>query len=435
MNAIKSSEGLINSFRSALVLALMGMNFGLPSRAQQIFIPPPEIPVTPPAVQEYQNLNNEMDVFIPAGGSTGAPPESQPFRWGILNVRPHPDYRVLYGSGIPAATNQQYATALNQLSPGFLLEMGSHWAVDYTPTWSLYSDSHFRNTLDHAVTLSGGTAYEDWTFGLSQSCSISSDTTAETATQMDQKTFLTALKASYQFNNRISTELEANQNFFDADKLQDTHEWFLSDWVNYQFWPRLISAIGAGFGYDNVTDNSSPGTNGFDATFEQIQARVEWRATDKISFQINGGLEDRQFFNGGSGDVLNPILNARIQYQPFDVTKISLTADRKVNAAYLSGETESTEIIGDVKQRLFENFSLDLNGGYLNNSYIVKNNQLQSRADDYYFVGVQLGCQFLTRGTKHGTISVFYQASKNSSSQAGYGFSTSQFGLDIGYRF
>ena len=227
--------------------------------------------MTPPAVQQSQP--SEMDVFVPAGGESGLQPESQPFQWGILNFRPHPYYRFLYGNGIPSGTNQQYTTALNQIAPGFLLEIGSHWALDYTPTWSFYSDSHFRNTLGHAVTLSGETAYEDWTFGLSQSCVISSDTTAETATQTDQQTFLTALKASYQFNSKMSTDMEADQRLVYADQLQNTHEWSAADWLNYQFWPRLVGAVGAGFGYDNVTDNTTNNA-GYDTTFEQFQTRI-----------------------------------------------------------------------------------------------------------------------------------------------------------------
>jgi len=51
--------------------------------------------------------------------------------------------------------------------------------------------------------------------------------------------------------------------------------------LNYQFWPRLTAGVGAGFGYVNVDTGS-------DQTYEQLLARVNWRPTDKLSFQING---------------------------------------------------------------------------------------------------------------------------------------------------
>ncbi len=422
--------------RTAFVLTLLIGLFVVPARAQQVFAPLPENPVAPPVAQEYQSQASETDVFIPASGNSDLQLESEPFRLGIFNFRPHPYYRFLYATGILVTTNQHASTALNQIAPGILLEIGNHWALDYTPTWSFYSDNHFRDTLDHSVTLNGETAYEDWIFGLSQSCVISADSSAETATQTDQRTFVTVLRASYQFNSKISTDMEADQQFNYVDKLQDSHQWSASDWLNYQFWPQLTASIGTGFGYDHVTDNSGLGTN-FDMTFEQFQGRVEWRATDKISLQVHAGLEDRQIFNGGSGNLLNPIFDAAIQYQPFEFTKISLTGQRIVSAADLSGEaTESTKVSADLNQRLLGRLHLDLNGGYQHISYLAAGNNLsQSRVDDYSFVGVQLSCPFLTRGKKSGTIAVSYQASKDDSSQNGYSFSSSQFGLDVVYRF
>ena len=122
-----------------------------------------------------------------------------------------------------------------------------------------------------------------------------------------------------------------NQNFVSADQFSSYKEWSTLDWLNYQFWPQLNAAIGVGGGYDN--EDASP-----DMTFEQLQGRVNWRATDKISFQLHGGVEDRQILSGGAGDLINPVFDATIQYQPFEHTKISLTGQRVVSASYLSQE-------------------------------------------------------------------------------------------------
>jgi hypothetical protein len=441
MNPIKRPVFSLRNLQPAFVLTLLGVLLFSQVKAQNILAPAPENPATPPAVQEYQT--SEMDVFT-SELPESVEQESEPFRLGMLNFRPHPYYRFLYGTGIQAAPGQQYSTVLNQISPGFLLEIGGHWSLDYTPTWNLYSNSHFRDALDHSVNLSGVTAYGDWTFGILQSCIISSDPLAETGEQTDLETYSTALKASYQFNSKFSTDLEAdqnlayadnNQNATNTDNLQDSHEWGVSDWVNYQFWPRLVVGAGVSFGYDNVTGDSGTNTS-YDMTFQQYQARVAWRATDKVSFQIHGGLEDRQFFNGGSGDLLNPIFGAVIQYLPFENTRISFTADREVGAAYVSGQTlETTEVGASISQRLFKKFYLGVNAGYENIPYVAASNLTQGRTDNYYTFATQLSCQFLTRGRKHGTIAVSYQGSKDSSTLAGYSFSSSQFGLEIGYRY
>ena len=402
----------------AFVLAL-----SFAARAQQVIIPAPSYPVTPPAVQESQE-DNEMIVF---GNVPSSVQETQPFQFGIFNLRPHPFYRFLYANGILSSTNQAENTVINQFSPGFLLEIGRHWTLDYTPTWTFYSNSRFHDSLDHAVTLTGGTSYEDWTLGLSQGFTLSSDPLVETATQTSQETYTTAINASYQFNSKMSTDLGLSQNIISADQFNSSREWSTLDWLNYQFWPRLDAGAGVGLGYVNVQYGS-------DMLYEQLQCRVNWRATDKISFQINAGGEDRQFL-GGAGDLLNPVFGATIQYQPFEVTKISISADRAVSASYFTNSTtENIDFTGDLNQRLLGKLYLDLQGGYHTAKYVASASAaspVNNREDDYYTFGVQLSYAFAQRGT----IAAFYQASSDSSTLAGYSYSSSQVGCQISYQF
>ena len=117
--------------------------------------------------------------------------------------------------------------------------MGNYWTVDYSPTWDFYSSREFRDTLDQNVRLAGGTSYEDWTLGLSQSYSKSSDPQVETGTQTDEETFSTTLSASYRINSKLSLDMGLNQDFILTSQFQNSREWSTMDWLNYQFWPRL----------------------------------------------------------------------------------------------------------------------------------------------------------------------------------------------------
>ncbi len=419
---IVTARGLGKSAALEAALAfLLALSFA--ARAQQVIVPSPSYPVTPPAVQEIQ-ADNEMTVFenVPNGAQ-----ETQPFQFGIFNFRPHPFYRFLYGTGILSSTNQAESTAINQFSPGFLLEIGRHWTLDYTPTWTFYSNSRFHDSLDHAVTLTGGTAYEDWTLGLSQGFTLSSDPLVETATQTSQETYSTAINASCQINSKMSIDVGLGQNIISADQFNSSREWSTLDWLNYQFWPRLDAGVGVGLGYVNVQYGS-------DMLYEQLQCRVNWRATDKISFQIHVGGEDRQFL-GGAGDLLNPVFGGSIQYQPFDVTKITIGADRVVSASYFTNSTtESLDFTADLNQRLLGKLYLDLQGGYHTAKYVASASTasaVSNREDDYYTFSVQLSYAFVQKGT----IAAFYQASRNSSTLGGYSYSSSQVGCQISYRF
>ena len=390
-------------------------------------MPRPELSVTPPALQPSQT--NEMEVFTPAGAAPGNVLENAPIRWGPIGLRPHIYYRFLDGSGIPASEGKHVDTTIQEISPGLLFSLGSHWTLNYTPTWSFYSNRQFRNTLDHGVGLTGGTTYEDWVFGLSQGYSSSSAPLVETGTQTEQESYSTAISASCLLNSKMSLDLAVNQNLTSAAQFESSREWSTLDWLNYQFWARLNAALGLGFGYIDVD-------TGPDMTYERFQGRVNWRATDKLSFQIHGGLEDRQFLGGGS-DQLNPIVGTVIQYQPFETTKLSLNVDRVVAVSLLTASssqnqiTETTSVAGDLNQRLLEKFYLDLGGGYHTVKYVTSGGAATDRKDNFYAFNVRLSCALLKRGTA----AVFYQISDNSSSEPGFTFTSRQLGFELGYQY
>ena len=390
-------------------------------KAQEVLIPRPEYSVVPSAMQEFQT--NAMNVFVPPEIAAWSQPELPPLKWGPVDVRPHAFYQFLSGEGIPSLGSNHVSTIIQQISPGLLINLGSHWAVDYTPTWSLYSNKQFRDTFDSKVMLTGGTTYEDWVFGLSQSYIAASAPLVETGTQTDTESWLTGLKATYRFNSKMTMDLAVNQNIVSAQNFTSYREWSTLDWLNYQFQPRLEAGLGVGFGYVSMDSGS-------DMTYEQFQGRVGWRATDKISFQIHGGLEVRQFLDGG--DLINPVVGGLIQYQPFEVTKVSATVNRTISASYFQNQVaESTDIVGDLNQRLLGKLYLDLAGGYHTIRYVAASGSPTARTDDYYTFSTRLSCPFLKRGT----VAVFYQYSDNSSTAPGFTFSGKQVGFEIGYRF
>jgi hypothetical protein len=419
---MKLKKNRIISYRRMPVFAgiLSGLLLNRHVQAQSVLSSAPESDTTPAALLSAQN--NEMDVFAAPVAET----ESEPFRWGPLTLRPHPYYQFTYGSGILVNPGQPVDTTIQQISPGFLIDAGSHLTLDYTPTWALYSNTNFKNTFENAVKLTWAGAYNDWVFGASQSYMDSSAPTVQTGTQTSQENYLTTASASCSLNSKMSVDLAADQNFNFADQFDSYREWATLDWLNYQFWPRLKIAAGVGLGYDDV--QASP-----DMLFEQYQARIQWRATDKIGFQLHGGVEDRQFLSGGQSDLISPVFDGAIQYQPFEVTKLSLTAQRSVSPSYFQNQTtENTSFSGDFNQRLLGNFYLDLNGGYQITKYTASTSGVAvNREDDYYFLNAKLNCTFLKRGT----IAVFCQLGDNSSSASGYGFENRQFGFTIGYSY
>jgi hypothetical protein len=406
--------------------------------AQDVLSSPPQTMATPSAVQERQN-SNPMQVFAPT--ETASP---LPLQWGPVTFHPHLDYQFLYGNGIQSSPGQQQNSIVQRVSPGILFNLGDHLTLDYTPTLDFYSSSSFKNTLDHAVQLGWGTGYGDWFFSGSQSFASTSDPNIATAAQTDQQTYSTAFNAAYQFNDKMSVDMGLNQDFNYIvngtastnylQNLANSKSWSTMDWLNYQFWPRFNAGLGAGFGY--TIQDGSP-----DSIFEQYQARINWRATDKISFQLSGGLHDQQYLSGGAGDLVSPIFDATIQYQPFEQTRFSVSASRTVSSSYFQNQvTENTGVSVDLNQRLLGRLFLNLSGGYAKTKYVASAtgpSTAAGRNDDVYSFNARLTCPLLKRAT----ISVFYGYSENSSSQSGFtsgsgfGYTSNQVGFEVGYRY
>jgi hypothetical protein len=335
-------------------------------------------------------------------------------------------YRLLYGDGIQRRAGQPQTTTVQHLSPGILFGLGGSWTLDYTPTWTFYSNRAFNDTVDHVVRLGGGTEYQDWVFGFSQSFVSASPPLVETGGQTKQITYGTGLSARRSLGSRTALELSFSQNIRFADRYPDTRQWSNQDWLHYEFSPQLDTAVGLGLGYVDV----SPGP---DMSYVRPQAQVAWRATDKVSFSLQGGVETRRIHASGAGSMNNPILSASLHYQPVETTTLSLGAHRGVSTSYFSNQvTKNSGWNASLQQRLLGEFFFSAGYGHHKVTYISTTSGFPAgRGDTYDSANFRLSTTFL----RHGSIAVLYQIGRNSSNTAGYGFSSHQIGLDVGYRF
>jgi len=186
--------------------------------------------------------------------------------------------------------------------------LGSYWVLDYTPTLRYYSGTNFQNGFDQSVILRGGKTYENWRLGLSQSYTTSSSPTVETGTQVNQASYVTALTASYELNNIMSMDLTANQDIEDAQALASSRTWSSLDWLNFKLTSALNLGVGGGGGY--VDEQTGPSQ-----TYEQLESRIGWRVSDKVSLQANAGFEDSQFSGSSRGALISPLYGASLEYQ------------------------------------------------------------------------------------------------------------------------
>lgn len=398
--------------------------FVMSPRAQDVLSSPPTTSPSAPAVQDF-NANEPGTIPVP-DASIGTPALATPFQWGPIQARPHLLYRFLYGNGIPAHPGEDTTTAIHQVSPGVLLQIGSHWSIDYTPTFYDYSSSKFTDHLDQALHLNFGSAYRDWVINFNQNYIASSTPIVETAQQTDQQNHNTSLDAYYSISSQWSLQLGLVQNLRFTPDFNDLHEWSTTDWLVYQWAPRLQLSGGISAIYDNVE-------SGADMTSQQYLGRINWTPGAKTTFEVHGGLEDRQILHSSAGDLLNPVFGANFTYLPFTYTEVKLSADRTITPTFFNNQvTDRVDLKGSIRQRFFEHFWFTVTGEYANTDYIETVAGTPTvRRDNYYSVNFRL----TTAVMKRGSISVFYTLSDNTSDNEAFAFNSNQGGVELGVAY
>jgi hypothetical protein len=358
----------------------------------------------------------------------------------MVHLYPHFLYELSYGNGLQASPGEQANTLINQFSPGVLVQLGPRWSLDYTATLHYYSDPHFQNGVDQAVSLNGSAVYEDWVFGLSIGYSDTSQPLVETAAQTSQDAFSTALTAGYQINSKVSLSFGVNQSLRYVSQtvqsgaanvpedLSNMNEWSTLNWVNYQVMPKVSVGLGLGFTYDNMTA-------GPDVASEQYQGRVVWNAGNKLNVSLSGGLNDQQFLGSGASDLLTPIFSLTAQYQLFEPTSLYLSANSGTSPSYFADQvSQNSGISAGIHQRLVGRLFLDISGGYSTTSYHGTTTSPNAAGISNYN-STSFNAALSTTFFKRLTASAFYQATYNSSQSTIYNYNTTQVGLTLGYSF
>ena len=192
------------------------------------------------------------------------------------------------------------------------------------------------------------------------------------------------------------------------------------------------------------------------------QARLAWRPTDELSFTGQSGFEQRWFLSGGARALKNLTLSSGVSYQPFEHTSLNLDVSRGVTpSSFAQDVTVNDSWTLSVGQRLLQHFQLGAgisgqssryvatqnivtgntavvdvvdasgNPGQLTTTTYTSSTVFSQRKDSQHSYFVRLS----TKLFGHCTVAASYQHSSNASNVSGFGFSSSQTSLAIGYQY
>ena len=353
--------------------------------------------------------------------------QESPFRYGPFVLEPDLSYLISYGTGIQAAPGKATDVTIQTLSAGLTALEGKVWDLTYTPKWVQYSSSLFRDTVDEDARLSANVAYQDWNDEFAQSYNRSSSPLIETGRQTLQQSYGTDLRGFYGGSvAQPSLEVILHQDIRFASLSPSVYDWNNEDWIHFPVAPQWDLAIGVGGGYTHEDP-------GFDMAYTRPEVRLIWRPATKLSVDAQAGVQETKFMAQNRGFDGIPIFTANLIYQPWQTTKVTAAALRQVEASFLVDQvTVSSSFNVQVQQRLLNHYYLTMQASTGKANYLSTGADLASvRGDQTDSLQASLNTTVFRR------LNLGINASRthNSSSVPGFGFSSNQYGVQVGLKY
>ena len=360
----------------------------------------------------------------PDASQAGPPPS--PFQEGPLTLRPHFLYRMVYGDGIQARPGHPSTTFIDTFAPGILAELGSHWTLDYTPTWDVYTSKQFRDTLGHEVSLVAVNSLDDWNVKFVQSYDSSSQPLIETGLQTSEQDYLTNVSVTRPLGSNLLVEGGFEQRLRYAVGFPDSNQWSSEDWLHYKWTQQFDSAVGFDIGYITTSRQADTG-------FVTPELRLTWSPLQRLTIDVQGGAERRDFYGRPQTGQTTGTFKFAGNYSPFEATTLTVAAGRDVNVSYFANQSvRNTYWNAALVQRLLKHFSLSASIGNSWDDYMSTLGSLEGkRSDSSRSYSVRLGTTLLRRAT----LSILFQRSRNSSSLQGFSYTSEQGGFEVGFRY
>jgi hypothetical protein len=249
------------------------------------------------------------------------------------------------------------------------------------------------------------------------------DASAPTRTNI----FYTRARADYQLTGKMFLQGEFDSPSYAYPGNISNYTVAAGLYLYYNWLPKLSVGIGGTFGYTWVDDPTT------DQTFEQVNLRLNYEVTAKMSLYASGGVEFRQF-DGNRNTYDSPVFEVGVAYHPFSGTNISLAAGRRIyTSGYVSNQDfGATYVAARLQQRLFNRLYLGLGAGYEHSNYLATDRDVNAtRDDDYWFIEPSLDVA-ITRWLSAG---VYYLHREDSSNEDFFSWEDNQVGVRATVRF
>jgi hypothetical protein len=235
--------------------------------------------------------------------------------------------------------------------------------VHAVPSVTLFADNSNEDSFNYDITLDGQYEWKRLTLGIKARVMTLNLPDVDLGTRVERTLFSGALTSKYDLSPKTSFELNFYNYIrdFSGDHV-DSVEYRGQAWFNYQVKPKI--SLGLGFSYGQVDLSEGPSQN-----YEQVVARIRYRATEKVRFDLVGGVDFREI--SGFANPTTGIFSLGLTYNPFDGTSIYLQGYSRTVASASNPPSNYTVTGVDlqIRQRFARRFYFVLAVGFQNADY------------------------------------------------------------------
>lgn len=303
---------------------------------------------------------------------------------------------------------------------------GAYLRAAYQPSLVLYAENSDETRIDHRFEAEGLVRGKKSSLGFKGRIDRLGGATAEIGAAIDRTEYAAELRAAWQPKEKVAIEIAAGVQGSDYDNrlLSDSELSYLEAALRYAYSPKteVVLAVAGG----TVEVDRAP-----DQDFQRATARLAWKPREKLSIDVEAGIERRDYSTGSD---TFPVAEGRVTWLPREGTEVFLAGYlREESSAIFPGQ--NIEIAGakvGLAQDIGRQWTARLETGYESNTYKRVSGFGAAARDDAVFF-IQPGVEY--RVNEHLRLGAFYRYERNDSNAAAFGYDVNRVGIDASYEF
>lgn len=385
------------------------------------------MPVTPYSSPSTTNRSAPDNQFL--GDAAAKPPQFNRFR-----IRPVFRTDVVYDDNIFISHNDRVGDILFTITGGLAFELGdyrdlkgNYLLAEYDLSGLIYADHSAENAINQNAVIRAQYLWGKLGAKLESHFQDLTGSDRDVGNLTTRKVFDNSLKFIYDYSEKVELDSEFQQLTNLYKSYLDSYEYIGKFGGNYLITGKTTLGLEGRIG--ELDAEGSPSQ-----TYEQARVRARYEITGKLTLDGSVGIDFREFGSGGPGTKVTPVFTLGAEYRPFPNTVVSLKAYRNIlaSASIDAQDYIATGVQASLKQMILQRFSLAFTTGYEDDKYEANVvGTTTNRVDDYFFLRPSISYV----ANKWLTVGLFYQFSRNASSDQANSFYDNQVGLNVSLQF